>query len=211
MKYFGHESDASNDYRLGNIIGKYSFDGTGLYWYCNERICKNLDPPKGVDCLLLDDLNGIASLFQREVSYIREILDYFVETGAYTKSGEYYQNLKLLHRLDRYSRKKAKDKGIDLDPKDTPEIIRSKMTAKYEELRLCTQKVHSVYTKGTQDVHKVEKVTDKRKEKENKNKNENIKLSTGGGLRTPLTAKPAAKAKKPENVGVSVEEFISGL
>jgi hypothetical protein len=210
MKYFGHESDASDDYRLGNIIEKYSLDGSGLYWYCNERITRNIDPPNGIDCQLMDDIDKIARIFQKDVGYITEILDYFVEMGAYTKKDGHYQNLKLLKRLDRYSRKKAKDLGISLEPNDTPGMIRDKMIAKYEEKKMYPRGSSGVRTNGTQTVHSVSTVCTKSelKRKEKKRKENKIKLSIAGGVRPPGKEAFAAKAKKPGNDGPAVEDLV---
>ena len=46
MKWFKHESDASNDKKLIKLRKKFGFAGIGLYWTCLEEIAKGIDKSK---------------------------------------------------------------------------------------------------------------------------------------------------------------------
>jgi hypothetical protein len=113
---------------MENIIEKYGLEGYGLYWYINERITKELDPPKGIDCILMDNLDILARKNKIDKTKLMEMLDFFVEVGAFQKTIEgQYQNLKLLHRLDRYCKQKLKIKGakINYETITTEELLRT--------------------------------------------------------------------------------------
>jgi hypothetical protein len=43
MKWFKHDSDASQDNKLQNVLLDYGLEGYGLYWYCLELIVGKID------------------------------------------------------------------------------------------------------------------------------------------------------------------------
>jgi hypothetical protein len=43
MKWFKHDSDASNDAKLKKLRLKYGAQGYGIYWYCLELIARNVE------------------------------------------------------------------------------------------------------------------------------------------------------------------------
>lgn len=130
MQYFGHDTDCLTDPNLKKVRAKYKSSGLGIYWHCNEAIALHLDPPNGIECVLNEDIPSIAHELYESVDLVAEVLEYFVEIGLFTKTTDNkYQNLKLLKRLDRYSRlklaKQAKklDVKIDMDTMSTDEVL----------------------------------------------------------------------------------------
>jgi hypothetical protein len=152
MKYLSHDSDSSEDFRMQDIIEKYGLQGYGLYWYAVERIAKYLEIPKGIDCILEDDLNRLARKFKISLKELIEIFDYFVQIKAFTKTSDgVYQNLKVLNRFDRYMYQKLKTEGIHIDKNSSPE----------EKHKVLHEHYYGVSGKKVQDikksVHSVEK------------------------------------------------------
>jgi hypothetical protein len=163
MKFLGHESIAHTDHRLKDIISKYGMFGYGVYWYLNERICHELELPKGIDCVLVDNLERLAKECQTTLEKLTEMLDYFVLVGAFQKTSEgKYQNLKILTRLDRYGKKKLQSKGIHIDYEN---ISSEEIYQKLKELYgLGTQGGPKVAPRCAQGGHRVARISAKRKE-----------------------------------------------
>lgn len=130
MEYFGHDTNCLTDPNLKKVRSKYKAAGLGIYWHCNEAIALHLDPPNGIDCVLNEDIVDIAHELYESEDFVKEVLEYFVIIGLFTKTDDKkYQNLKLLKRLNRYSRLKlaqlAKKLGlkINMDTMSTQEVL----------------------------------------------------------------------------------------
>lgn len=130
MEYFGHDTNCLSDPNLKKVRSKYKAAGLGIYWHCNEAIALHLDPPNGIDCVLNEDIHSIAHELYESEDFVKEVLEYFVTINLFTKTEDgRYQNLKLLKRLNRYSRLKlaqlAKKLGlkINMDTMSTQEVL----------------------------------------------------------------------------------------
>jgi len=105
MKYIGHDCNARHDPRVRKLIRKFSAMGYGIYFMANEMIGEKLDPPK-IMCELEQTFEDFSDDANEAPETIQKVLDYCVEIGLMTKSGDKYQNIKVLKRKDEYTSKK---------------------------------------------------------------------------------------------------------
>lgn len=81
MKWFKHESRASGDAKLQKVMMKYGFEGYGLYWYCIESICSNLEPDLTFE--LEKDSEILAHVGNMDSRKVEEIMLYMVNLGLF--------------------------------------------------------------------------------------------------------------------------------
>lgn len=105
MKYFGHDCDAGDDSKLSMVIIKYTILGYGVYFRCNELIGRTISR-HCTECVLQENLVVLEHKFGVPQEKIKEMLEYFVEIDLFDKTEDgKYRNLKLLKRLDEYTKK----------------------------------------------------------------------------------------------------------
>ena len=82
MKWFKHDSDASQDNKLQNVLLDYGLEGYGLYWHCLELIAGKVDSDN-VTFELEHDARVIARNVGCTPQKVEEMMRYFVNVGLF--------------------------------------------------------------------------------------------------------------------------------
>ena len=104
MKWFKHDSDASNDAKLRKIRLKYGAQGYGVYWYCLELVARNVDK-HNLTFELEHDAELIADDFKLSSELVQEMMIYMVNLGLFENSNGVVSCLKMATRTDEYTHK----------------------------------------------------------------------------------------------------------
>ena len=100
MKWYKHDSDASMDAKLQEILLDYGLEGYGLYWYCLELITSKVDGDN-VTFSLEHDCRMIARNTGSTAKRVQEIMTSFIDLGLFESSDGVITCLKLAKRLDK--------------------------------------------------------------------------------------------------------------
>jgi hypothetical protein len=84
MKWFKHDSDASNDSKLKKLRLKYGAQGYGIYWYCLELIARNVEK-HNLTFELEHDAELIADDFKLSSDLVQHIIKMATRTDEYTQ------------------------------------------------------------------------------------------------------------------------------
>ena len=104
MKWFKHDSDASNDAKLKKLRLKYGATGYGIYWYCLELIARNVEK-HNLTFELEHDAELIADDFKLSADLVQHIMTYMVELELFENTGGIVSCLKMATRTDEYTQK----------------------------------------------------------------------------------------------------------
>ena len=104
MKWFKHESGASLDAKLQEVLLDYGLEGYGLYWYCLELIAGNVTPDN-LTFELEHDARIIARNTSSTTQRVQEIMKRFVELGLFESYEGIVKCLKLAKKTDEYTAK----------------------------------------------------------------------------------------------------------
>ena len=104
MKWFKHDSDASNDAKLKKLRLKYGAQGYGIYWYCLELIARNVEK-HNLTFELEHDAELIADDFKLSAELVQHIMTYMVELELFENTGGIVSCLKMATRTDEYTQK----------------------------------------------------------------------------------------------------------
>ena len=104
MKWFKHDSDASNDAKLKKLRLKYGAQGYGIYWYCLELISRNVDK-HNLTFELEHDAELIADDFKLSSDLVQHIMTYMVELELFENTNNIITCLKMATRTDEYTQK----------------------------------------------------------------------------------------------------------
>jgi hypothetical protein len=104
MKWFKHDSDASNDAKLKKLRLKYGAQGYGIYWYCLELIARNVEK-HNLTFELEHDAELIADDFKLSPEIVQHIMTYMVEIGLFENTNGIISCLKMATRTDEYTQK----------------------------------------------------------------------------------------------------------
>lgn len=113
MKWFKHDSDASNDAKLRKLRLKFGAEGYAVYWYCLELVARNVDA-HNLTFILEHDAALIADDFKLKCEHVIEMLDYMVDLGLLEESDGQITCLKMATRTDEYTKKLMASSGRDL-------------------------------------------------------------------------------------------------
>lgn len=103
MKWFMHQSAASADSKLRKVRMRYGAEGLGLYWYCLEEICANVDPKLTFE--LESDSEILAHELKIDTLRVEEMMRYMVTLGLFDLDGDTVSCMKLARYLgDRNTR-----------------------------------------------------------------------------------------------------------
>jgi len=106
MKWFMHESSANRDTKLRKVLIKYGAEGYGLYWYCLEHICADVDPKLTFE--LEHDSEILAHELRIDTLKVEEMMRYMVHLGLFEGSGDVITCIKLARYLgDKNTRNEA--------------------------------------------------------------------------------------------------------
>lgn len=123
MKWFKHDTDASIDAKLQELLLDYGAVGYGMYWYCIELIAKEVTP-KNITFELEHDARIIARNLNLTVQEATNIMKRMVELELFDLSSN--QNLrcvKLAYRLDDSLRKSVNTATIIKNFKENQEKV----------------------------------------------------------------------------------------
>lgn len=104
MKWFKHDSDASNDAKLKKLRLKYGAQGYGIYWYCLELIARNVEK-HNLTFELEHDAELIADDFKLSSDLVQHIMMFMVEIGLFENTNNVITCLKMATRTDEYTQK----------------------------------------------------------------------------------------------------------
>lgn len=104
MKWFKHDSDASNDAKLKKLRIKYGAQGYGIYWYCLELISRNVEK-HNLTFELEHDAELIADDFKLSSDLVQHIMTFMVEIGLFENTNGIITCLKMATRTDEYTQK----------------------------------------------------------------------------------------------------------
>ena len=104
MKWFKHDSDASNDAKLKKLRLKYGATGYGIYWYCLELIARNVEK-HNLTFELEHDAELIADDFKLSSDLVQHIMTYMVELELFENVNGVVSCLKMANRTDEYTQK----------------------------------------------------------------------------------------------------------
>lgn len=99
MKWFKHDTNASADSKLQNVLLDYGLEGYGLYWYCIELIAGNVEADN-ITFSLEHDARIIARNTGSTAQKVEEMMRYFVTIGLFENSDGMITCMKLAKRLD---------------------------------------------------------------------------------------------------------------
>lgn len=108
MKWFKHDSDASNDAKLKKLRLKYGAQGYGIYWYCLELIARNVEK-RNLAFELEHDAELIADDFKLSADIVQHIMTYMVELELFENTDGIISCLKMASRTDEYTQKLLKN------------------------------------------------------------------------------------------------------
>lgn len=104
MKWFKHDSDASNDAKLRKLRIKYGAQGYGVYWYCLELIARNVEK-HNLTFELEHDAELIADDFKLSGELVQDMMTYMVNLGLFENTQGVITCLKMSTRTDEYTQK----------------------------------------------------------------------------------------------------------
>lgn len=116
MRWFKHESRAHSDAKLQKVLMKYGLEGYGLYWYCVESICSNLEPNLTFE--LEKDSEILAHVGGMDSRKVEEIMLYMVNLGLFEQTDTTITCLKLARFLGESGTRNAKLREIIKASKD---------------------------------------------------------------------------------------------
>lgn len=85
MKWFKHDTDASIDAKLQELLLDYGASGYGLYWYCVELIAQNVDE-KNITFELEHDARIIARNLNLTVQETKDMMHKMIELELFSIS-----------------------------------------------------------------------------------------------------------------------------
>ena len=142
MKWFKHDTDASIDAKLQELLLDYGATGYGLYWYCIELIAKEVTP-KNITFELEHDARIIARNLNLTPQETINIMKRMVELGLFDFSNnEKLRCVKIAYRLDDTLRKSLNTELIIKNFRSNSDKLRQTPTNS-GVTRTYPEKVHS--------------------------------------------------------------------
>jgi len=132
MKWFKHDSDASNDAKLKKLRLKYGAQGYGIYWYCLELISRNVDK-HNLTFELEHDAELIADDFKLSSDLVQHIMTYMVELELFENTNNIITCLKMATRTDEYTQKLIQSMSKSPDKLPTISVHNPKKSELIEE------------------------------------------------------------------------------
>jgi hypothetical protein len=135
MKWFKHDSDASNDAKLKKLRLKYGAQGYGIYWYCLELIARNVEK-HNLTFELEHDAELIADDFKLSAELVQHIMTFMVDIGLFENTNGIISCLKMATRTDEYTQKLIQSVKKTPDNVPTLSVQNPTMSVLIEENRL---------------------------------------------------------------------------
>ena len=159
MKWFKHDSDASNDAKLKKLRLKYGAQGYGIYWYCLELISRNVDK-HNLTFELEHDAELIADDFKLSSDLVQHIMTYMVELELFENTNNIITCLKMATRTDEYTQKLIQSASKCPDKLPTLSVHNPKKSVLIEEKRT-EENILEDKTKRETTIPKDFKISDK--------------------------------------------------
>jgi hypothetical protein len=118
VKWFKHETNASQDAKLKRLRMKYGLEGLGLYWYCLELIGAAVEP-HNLNFELEHDAEIIADDLNMHYEKVQEMMLYMIKLGLFEQNGVVITCLKMAVRADEYTQKIMRNIGYSGRNRDT--------------------------------------------------------------------------------------------
>jgi hypothetical protein len=135
MKWFQHQSAAHTDAKLKKVLMKFGFEGYGLYWYCIESICHNLEPRLTFE--LEEDSEILAHIGNMDSRTVEDAILYMVNQGLFTQDNGVIACHKIARHLGDNLTRNIDLKGIIKAEKDSVKVSLSQTVS--DSLRLSQQ------------------------------------------------------------------------
>jgi hypothetical protein len=106
MKWFKHDSNATQDAKIKKLIIRYGATGYAIYFHCLELIAGNVSETNLTfelehdSEIIADNLRIQGSHDRSGINLVEEIMRFIVEIGLFEQSGDKIFCFKLLKRLD---------------------------------------------------------------------------------------------------------------
>jgi hypothetical protein len=97
MKWFMHQAQAHRDMKLKKVLMRYGAEGYGLYWYCIEQVCTDLEPRLTFE--LEHDSEILAHELKIDTLKVEEMMLYMVQLGLFEQSDSVVTCFKLAAHL----------------------------------------------------------------------------------------------------------------
>jgi hypothetical protein len=140
MKWFKHDSDASNDAKLKKLRLKYGAQGYGIYWYCLELVARNVEK-HNLTFELEHDAELIADDFKLSADLVQHIMTYMVELELFENTDGIISCLKMATRADEYTQQILRDSKRYALSQATPDSV-PRMSEVIEEKRTEKKRVN---------------------------------------------------------------------
>lgn len=115
MKWFKHESQASQDAKLKKLRIKYGMEGYGLYWYCVELIAREVEADN-LTFELEHDSEILAFDTGIHHDRIQEMMAFMVQLGLFQNSNGIITCKQLAKRADEYLTKAIRRRESRVNP-----------------------------------------------------------------------------------------------
>ena len=132
MKWFKHDSDASNDAKLKKLRLKYGAQGYGIYWYCLELIARNVEK-HNLTFELEHDAELIADDFKLSSDLVQHIMTFMVEIGLFENTNGIITCLKMATRADEYTQQIIRENNRLHNSRVTPDTLPRKSEVREEK------------------------------------------------------------------------------
>lgn len=129
MKWFKHDTDASNDAKIKKLLIKYGAVGYAIYFHCIELIANDLNENNITfelehdSEIIADNLKIKGTADKSGIEIVEEIMRYIVDLGLFISSDGKIICFKLLKRLDTSMTSNMKFRGLIMKAKESHDLI----------------------------------------------------------------------------------------
>ena len=129
MKWFKHDTDASNDAKVKKLLIKYGVTGYGIYFHCIELIANDINEHNITfelehdSEIIADNLKIKGTADKSGIEIVEEIMRYIIDLGLFTSQDEKIFCFKLLKRLDTSMTSSPKFRAMITEAKDNHDLV----------------------------------------------------------------------------------------
>ena len=129
MKWFKHDTDASNDAKVKKLLIKYGVTGYGIYFHCIELIANDINEHNITfelehdSEIIADNLKIKGTADKSGIEIVEEIMKYIIDLGLFTSQDEKIFCFKLLKRLDTSMTSSPKFRAMITEAKDSHDLV----------------------------------------------------------------------------------------
>ena len=135
MKWVKHDTDASQDAKLQNVMLDYGLEGYGLYWYCIELIAGKVDKDN-ITFELEHDARIIARNTGCTPQKVEEMMRYFVKIDLFEQIDGVITCLKLAKRLDKSMTSNPEMRGLIESMRSHDRVMTESANPMQDKIRL---------------------------------------------------------------------------